>query len=85
MSNVVQFPAKKQIVDTSDFKVIGPNIKGKPVKEPRNGKEYLDICKEFIDPEDYKDILCGIMDREHYDGLEPELQKIIDCYYGFEL
>ena len=85
MSNVVQFPAKKKIVDTSDFTVIGPTIKGKPVKEPRNGKEYLDICKEFIDPEDYKDILCGIMDREHYDGLEPELQKIIDCYYGFEL
>ena len=85
MSNVVQFPAKKKIVDTSDFTVIGPTIKGKSVKEPRNGKEYLDICKEFIDPEDYKDILCGIMDREHYDGLEPELQKIIDCYYGFEL
>ena len=62
-----------------------PNINGVPVNEPKTGKEYLEVVKQFIEPEDYMDILCGIMDREHYDGLEPELQKIIDCYYGFEL
>lgn len=61
-----------------------PNIKGVPVKQPKTGKQYLDIVKQFIEPDDYMDILCGIMDKDHYDGLERPLQKIIDAYYSFK-
>lgn len=77
MSNIVKFPGTKQTPDRS--------IKGIAVAEPRNGKEYLDICKQFLEEEDYKDILCGIMDKQYYDDLEKELKKIVNCYYAFEL
>lgn len=68
----------------NDMKYEGPNVNGVPVKEPKTGKQYLEIVKQFIEPEDYMDILCGIMDKEHYDGLELPLQKIIDAYYSFK-
>lgn len=61
-----------------------PNINGVPVEEPKTRKQYLDVVKQFIDPEDYMHILCGIMDKEHYEGLERPLQKIIDSYYSFK-
>lgn len=60
-----------------------PNIKGIPVEEPETRQDYLDICKVFLDPEDYQDILCGIMDKEHYDGLEHQLQQVIKSYFSF--
>ena len=61
-----------------------PNVLGIPVEEPKTRKQYQDILKQFLEPEDYMDILCGIMDKEHYDGLELPLQKIIDAYYSFK-
>jgi len=61
-----------------------PNIAGVPVEEPRTGKDFLELCKQFLEPDDYMDILCGIMDRDHYDGLERQLQKIIDSYFSFK-
>lgn len=60
-----------------------PNINGTPVEEPESRQDYLDLCKEFLDPEDYQDMLCGIMDKEHYDALEPQLQKVIKSYFSF--
>lgn len=61
-----------------------PNINGVPVDQPKTRKQYLNVVKQFIDPEDYMDILCGIMDKEHYDGLERPMRKIIDAYYSFK-
>ena len=77
MNNIVKFPTVERPSNH--------NINGIPVKKPRNGKEYLDICKQFLEVEDYKEILCGIMDRQYYKELEKELQNIVDCYYAFEL
>lgn len=66
-----------------DIKNYVPNVHGIPVEEPETRQDYLDICKVFLDPEDYQDMLCGIMDREHYDALEPQLQKVINSYFSF--
>lgn len=60
-----------------------PNILGIPVDPPENRAKFLKLCKEFLEPEDYQDILCGILDKEHYDALELPLQKIINSYYSF--
>ena len=68
--------------DLKDFH--GPNIKGVPVEEPKTRFDYLEICKQFLDPEDYQDILCGIMDRDHYDALEKPLRNVIDSYFSFK-
>lgn len=61
-----------------------PNVNGVPVEEPKTRKQYQDILKKFLEPEDYQDILCGIMDKEYYDALELPLQKIVDAYYSFK-
>jgi hypothetical protein len=61
-----------------------PNIKGIPVEEPKTRFDYLEICKDFLDPDDYQDILCGIMDKEHYDALEKPLRNVIDSYFSFK-
>ena len=61
-----------------------PNVNGIPVEEPKTRKQYQEVLKQFLEPEDYMDILCGILDKEHYDGLERPLQKIIDAYFSFK-
>lgn len=68
--------------DLKNFNV--PNIHGVPVEEPKTRFDYLEICKQFLDPEDYQDILCGIMDKEHYDALEKPLRNVIDSYFSFK-
>jgi hypothetical protein len=65
-------------------KNIGPSIKGVPVEEPVTRFDYLELCKQFLDPEDYQDVLCGIMDKEHYDALENPLRGVIDSYFSFK-
>lgn len=65
-------------------KYSGPNIAGIPVEEPSTRQEYLELCKQFLEVEDYQDILCGIMDKEHYYALEPQLRRVIDSYFSFE-
>ena len=79
-AQIIKFPTKKK--ETFKERAIH-TLKGVEVPEPKTGIEYLDICKNFLDPFDYQDILCGIMDREHYDTLEPKLRKIVDSYYEF--
>lgn len=58
-----------------------PNIKGIPVKEPKYKVDYLPLCKQFLRNDEYRQILCGILDEEIYEILNPELQKIINCYF----
>lgn len=64
------------------FKSYG-TVNGVTVEEPRSKKEYLAICKSFLETEDYESILCGIVDEEYYNGLEGALQRIVDSYYDF--
>ena len=47
-----------------------------------NRQEYLSNCKKLLTEEDYRDILCGIMDAECYDMLdEDDLKNIVDTYF----
>lgn len=56
----------------------------KMVKVPRNRAEFLETCKETLEPDDYVDVLCGILDIEIYCSLEPPICKVIDSYYSFK-
>jgi len=51
---------------------------------PNNSREYLALCKKQLEEEDYRDVLCGIMDYEIYNELDEELQDIVDTYYIYE-
>lgn len=86
-AEIIPFPIKEKNDDLPSaikFTRGWGTIKGVRVPIPTNGKDYLETCKAFLEPEDYQDILCGIMDREHYDALEIYLQVIIDHYYELE-
>ncbi len=49
-----------------------------------NKREHLMSCKEFLTEEDYRDVLCGIMDTEFYDSLEEDLKDIVDTYFHYK-
>lgn len=80
-AQILAFPAtkKRYVANNQSYRL----LKGVPVQEPETRSEYLSICKTFLDPMDYQDILCGIMDSEHYDALEPALQRVVNSYYDF--
>ena len=58
-------------------------INGTPVNPPRSSKDFLELCKEFLQPEDYTDMCVGIMDDDAYAALELPMRKLIDNYYWF--
>jgi len=49
-----------------------------------HAKQYLLRCKNELEDEDYRDVLCGIMDVEIYNELEEDLQKIVETYYSWD-
>jgi hypothetical protein len=58
-------------------------LKDKIVKVPRTRQEFLETCKETLEPEDYIDVLCGILDNEIFCTLEDPIAKLVDTYYSF--
>jgi hypothetical protein len=75
MSNVVSM----------DGRAVG-FINGEAIPKPRSGQEYLAICKRFLTEEDYRQVLCCIMDvdiqeKAIMDG-DP-LVAIVDSYFSF--
>jgi hypothetical protein len=71
---VVDFYTRQEIT------IMGTKI----VKVPRNREEFLETCKETLEPDDYVDVLCGILDNEIYCSLEEPICKVIDSYYSFK-
>ena len=47
----------------------------------KNRQEYLMSCKEVLTEEDYREVLCGIMDSAFYDSLEEDLKGIVNNYF----
>jgi hypothetical protein len=41
---------------------------------------FLLECALVLEEDDYRDVLCGILDKVIYDTLEPELQDIVKTY-----
>lgn len=91
MSNVIQFPRKQQDsfdnfyaeVFVDEEKVEFVQVGDELVKKPRNSREYLALCKAKLTEEDYKKILCAVMDLEYYLQLESRLKGIVDAYCTF--
>ena len=47
----------------------------------KNSQEYLMSRKELLTEEDYRDVLCGIMDSAFYEMLEEDLKGIVNNYF----
>lgn len=57
-------------------------IAGQPVNPPRTAKEYLELCKQFLEPDDYSDLCISIMDRDAYEAMEDSMRTLVDNYYN---
>ena len=73
MSNVVQFPGKKSVEET----IVATQLPDVNILDPQ---EYLKIIKGTLDEDDYRDVLCGIVDYEIYEKIEDELKLFVDGY-----
>jgi len=83
MSNVIAFPTR--IVEVEEPFVLPPSNKytilGVEVEQPKNGIEYLAICKKFLERECYEEILLSIMDLEYFENADPQIKKLVNCYF----
>ena len=92
MTNIIQFPnvkelAVKQTVPKTGIKFRKKkySIAGVEVDKPVDRFEYLDLCKRFLPEAKYRDVLCGICDKEIYNTINPTLQKLVDNYYMLDV
>ena len=77
MDNVIAFPTT--VNKTTDIGYIN-NI---PVQNPRTARDYLILLKEFLEVEDYEEVLLCIMDIDYYNDAESQIQKIVNCYHSY--
>lgn len=76
---ILQFPNKNHTVSvdkTDDEWFDG-------IKKPTNRVEFLAVCKMALTDDDYREILCGIMDPDIYDDAEKYIKGVVDAYYSF--
>ena len=89
MTNIIQFPpikelAVKQTTPTKTgikFRKKKYTIAGVEVDPPVTRFNYLDLCKKFLPDDKYRDMLCGICDKEIYNNIHPSIKKLVDNYY----
>jgi len=83
MSNVIAFPTR--VVEVEEPLTLPPTSKytilGVEVDHPENGVEYLAICKHFLERECYEEILLSIMDFEYFQDADPQVKKLVNCYF----
>jgi hypothetical protein len=60
-------------------------INGVVVEHPQTCYEYLLLCKRFLTDNDYREVLCAIMDLDYYNKAEKQIQKVVDAYREFRV
>lgn len=94
-AEIIQFPSIKELVkDVGEarprkssilFRKKKYTIAGKEVDAPKTRFDYLALCKQFLPEDKYRNVLCGICDKEIYDTLIPTLKKLVDNYYMLDV
>lgn len=57
---------------------------GRLVPQPTTGVQYLFICKEHLEIEDYEEVLLSVMDEDYYKKADKQIQAIVDSYFSFD-
>ena len=70
---VIKFPAREDIIVIDQI----------PVRKPKNQKEYLFMCKDILNVQDYEEVLLAILDNDYYRDTDKEIQAIVDAYYSY--
>lgn len=67
MGKIIKFPGKEKIIELKD--------------DPKDQNEYLITIKGILDEDDYRDVLCAILDDEIYKSLDDDLKDVVHAYY----
>jgi len=46
------------------------------------GMDLLDLCMAILSEDDYADLLDAIADPDFYHTCDPDIQALVDGYYG---
>jgi hypothetical protein len=92
-AEIINFPPIKELVQKEvvtkksgiKFRKKKYTLCGVEVDPPNNRFDYLDLCKRFLPEDKYRDVLCGICDKEIYNTIRPTLQKLVDNYYMLDV
>jgi DNA polymerase III delta prime subunit len=77
MGKVIQFPFRIKYVE-QDLRI----DKSKPdLLEQIYNDEILKLAKDFLEKEDYDDVVAAISDIEIYKTLDDDLKDVVDAYY----
>jgi hypothetical protein len=82
-ATIISFPkgrAPKLQVDMREY----GTIRGKLVRKPKTAEQFLELCKDQLNVDDYMDVLCSIMDKEHYDAMDDQIQNLVHVYRSFK-
>lgn len=53
---------------------------GYTIRRPQNSDEYLALCKRFMPEDQYRDLLCAIVDEEYFKSSIEGIQSIASIY-----
>ena len=73
MSNIIDLHSRREL----------HLLNGQYIALPQSGEEYLQVCKDTLPEDSYREILCAIMDGDYYVDLMEPLKKVVDSYYSF--
>ena len=75
MTEVIQFPLKSR-----DATI----IQGVATQRPYNRAKYVALIERFLTEGDFDFVMRAIEEPFLYAALEPQLQKIVDCYFSYD-
>lgn len=91
MDNVIQVQFRKETFnlpgdlyeDDLDEELVN-KLELYALNPPQNRQEYLAVVKDMLTEDDYRDILCGIMDFDIFNTIEPKLQEFVEIYFKMD-
>ena len=81
MTNVIDITDKLKEKKFHNSNIV--DFMGKKIRKPSCRREYLELCKQELERDDYEAVLMGVLDSDYYLMSEPQVQKVIDCYYSY--
>ena len=72
MDNIISFP--------NELNTESSNDDGFGIPKFNSMFGFLKFIKTQLEDEDYKDVLCGILDPDIYDELDDELKEIVRAF-----
>jgi hypothetical protein len=75
MAEIIQFPLQARGATI---------IQGVATQRPYNQTKYIALIERFLTEDDFDFVMRAIEEPFLYSALEPQLQKIVDCYFSYD-